>query len=272
MPLSKDIPIITSRNYRKFIDHVVDGEKKRRGLKPRDYRKHPMGSYSFAEPFPDSLLIPEDEIDDRIKQQEKTKSGLLDLREANYSVLKSLDQDGLGLCWAFSSTKAIMYLRAIMGVSPLILSAWWVAGKVKSWRDQGGWGAESLAQIVKAGVPAMSFCPSYKSSYDTADTRADALLHTCTEWWEGSEDPVKARRQMFSALLGSAGPAAPCITDWNFWSHSVCAIKAKQWKPTPQVVIDNSWGESAGDKGLYILEGNKSKPDGLWIPRVTRAT
>ncbi len=146
-----------------------------------------------------------------------------------------------------------------------MLSAWWVAGKVKSWRDEGGWGGESLSQVVKDGVPAMSFCPSYRSSFDTTDCRANAALHRCTEWWEGSDDPVKARRQLFSALI----LGLPCITDWNFWSHSVCAIKAKQWKPVPQLIIDNSWGEDAGDRGLYTLEGNHSRPDGLWIPRVT---
>lgn len=32
--------------------------------------------------------------------------------------------------------------------------------------------------------------------------------------------------------------------------------------------IDNSWGESAGDKGIYRLVGNKAKPDGLVIPKL----
>ena len=53
-----------------------------------------------------------------------------------------------------------MYLRAIMNLPPVILSAWWVAGIVKRWHDQGGDGSESLAEIAKLGVPPMSVCPS----------------------------------------------------------------------------------------------------------------
>ncbi len=165
--------VINDANYLDFVpggaETLIRGERKSHGCIPRDHERHPIGCFAFAEPFPDELLIPEDQIDARIKQQEEARASLLDLREHNYDVLRSLDQNGYGLCWSFSTT--------ILGL--------------------------------------------------------------------------------------------PCITDWNFWSHSVCAIKAKQWKPVPQLIIDNSWGEDAGDRGLYTLEGNHSRPDGLWIPRVT---
>ena len=84
------------------------------GLVPRNYATHPVGCYAFAPEFPASELVPESEWADRLAENRRTKSGLLDLREARYDVLRSLDQDGLGLCWAFSTTKAVMYLRAVM--------------------------------------------------------------------------------------------------------------------------------------------------------------
>src|SRR4051812_35839675 len=84
------------------------------GLIPRNYATHPVGCYAFAPVFPESELVPESEWADRLADNRRTKSGLLDLREAHYDVLRSLNQDGLGLCWAFSTTKAVMYLRAVM--------------------------------------------------------------------------------------------------------------------------------------------------------------
>jgi hypothetical protein len=168
-----------------------------------------------------------------------------------------------GNCWAFSSTKAVMYLRALMNEPGLVLSAWWVAGKVKGWRDQGGWGAESTGYIVQSGVPEMSFCPGYQSSYDTPATQANAALHKVTEWWDGAESRAKARLQLVSMLLQKR----PCVVDLNWLSHSMCAIAIRSLSPLT-VVFDNSWGEQ-GEKGLYVATGDKAIPDGLILPRVT---
>ena len=233
------------------------------GLVRRDYGSFPVGCFSFAPSFPDSELIDEAEWPERLAEMRAKKQGLLDLREANYAVLKSLDQDGLGLCWAFSSTKATMYCRALMNLPGVRLSAWWVAGKVVNWQDQGYWGAASLAQIVKGGVPAESFCPSYKSSYDTPECQANAALHRVTEWWDGSDNPDQAAKQLVSTLLRGR----PAVVDLNDMGHSMCAIDIGSLNPL-EIVYDNSWGEQ-GEKGLYRGRGARARPDGLVIPRVT---
>jgi hypothetical protein len=233
------------------------------GLVPRDYSRHPVGCMAFAPAFPDSELVPESEWADRLAENRKTKSGLLDLREAHYEVLRSLNQDGLGLCWAFSSTKAVMYLRALANEAPLRLSAWWVAGVIKNWRDEGGWGAASLEKIVNGGVPAESYCPSYKRSYDTPECRANAALHRVTEWWDGAEDSRAAQKQLVSMLL----KRTPCVVDLNAMGHSMCAIDIGSLNPL-EIIYDNSWGEQ-GEKGLYRGKGAYASPNGLSIPRVT---
>lgn len=242
---------------------------RKKGYDPSLARKlfgTPTGSMK-VEKFPDSMLIPEDVIDDMLEHQRTNKSTLLDWRERYYDALKSLDQDGLGLCWAFSSTKAMMYLRIKQGQIPIRLSAWWVAGKVKNWRDQGGWGAESLQQIAEHGVPEESFCPSYRSSYDNEACRADAALHKCLEWWEGDDDPEKAFWQASSAhAMG-----LPTIEDYNWWGHSVNGVSTWSYKQKKKF-IDNSWGETAGDKGIYTIEGRKTGINGLWIPRLVMAS
>ncbi len=240
---------------------------KRTGLIPRNYKTHPGGCYAAAPVAPDDWLIaPSDQVA-LLKEQQDGQTSLYDLRNNNYDVLKSLDQNGLGLCWAFSTTKAVMYLRAIMGEPAVRLSAWWVAGKVKGWRDEGGWGAESLQEIASAGVPSEALCPSYKSSYDTAATRADAALRKVIEWYDGTEDRDRNTQIMISAFLLGLPP----VLDYNDISHSMSGCCLKSLNPL-EVWCDNSWGstDQYGPKGIYIRKGSQAIPDGIAVPRVTQ--
>lgn len=237
-----------------------------RGLIPRDYAANPSGCMAAAPTFPSELLVPESEWAARLAIQQANQASLFDMRESNYDVLKSLNQGQYSLCWAFSTTKAVMYLRAVMNADPVRLSAWWVAGKVKGWRDQGGWNQQSLAQIVSAGVPSESLCPSYQSSFDTAATRTDAATRKVTEWWDGSESRDMNRRIMVSCFLMGLPP----VCDYNHISHSMCGCRLVSLNPLT-IDCDNSWGEGSGTKGLYRLQGEKAVPDGLAIPRVTMA-
>lgn len=257
--------IIDDSNWRQFINPTVDGDMKMHGLVPRNFGTHPQGCFAGAPAFPDSMLVDASKQQAELDFQQQSNSSLFDLREAEYDILKSLDQDGLGLCWAFSSTKSDMYMRIRAGLPGVILSAWFVAGKVKNWRDQGGWGLQSVQMLASTGAPRYDLCPSYKSSYDTAATEADAANHKITEWWDGdgSTNSSKRVQQMISAFLLGLAP----VLDFNWWGHSVCGCRLVSLSPLT-IDIDNSWGPSAGDKGIYRLVGAKAVPDGLVIPKL----
>lgn len=233
------------------------------GLDRDGLKAHPL--FANADEFPDDMLVPEAEWEERLKEQQAKRGTLLDLRKASKGALDSLDQGHYGLCWAFSSTKAAMYTRAIAGEPIIKLSAWWVAGEIKAWRDQGGWGEASLEHIINKGVPRYDLCPSYDRKYDTDACKADAMQHRVTEWWEGSDNADKARHQMISAFLLGFAP----VIDLNAMGHSMCGCALADLKPT--VVYDNSWGMGNKD-GLYVGKGAYARPDGLVIPRVSRPT
>ncbi len=233
------------------------------GLIPRNYTTHPVGCFSFAPAFPDSELIPESQWAGWLAANRANKAGLLDLREANYDILHSLDQNGYGLCWAFSSTKTVMYLRMKMNEPGMRMSAYYVAGKVKNWQDEGWFGYASLEYIVSKGVPVESLCPKYSRSYDTKEAADNALFHRVTEWWDGSDNPTKAQKQLISSLL----KGMPCVVDLNVMGHSMCAIDIGSLNPL-EIIYDNSWGDG-GEKGLYRGRGAYARPDGLSVPRVT---
>jgi hypothetical protein len=240
---------------------------KKTGLIPRNYKSHPPGYLACCPTAPDDWIIPEDEWQDRLDAQLAAKISLWDLREANYDALKSLDQNGFGLCWAFSTTKAVMYTRALMGEPPVTLSAWYVAGIINGWRDEGGWGAASLEFITKTGVPAMEKCPKYSRSVVAADAEQNAALHKVMEWYDGSEDRDKNRAIMVSAFLLGLPP----VLDYNWLSHSMCGCRLVSVKPSLVVDTDNSWGDvdQYGAKGTYRLTGNHAIPDGIVVPRVS---
>lgn len=253
--------IITDDSHPDDIAGILDGHGL--GLVPRNYHAHPSGYLACAEPFPASGIIPEAEWPDRLAAQKELGS-LDDLRELYYDVLQSLDQDGFSLCWAFSTVKALMYIRVLMGLVPLKLSAWYVAGMIKRWADQGGWGSESLSFVAKYGAPVESLCPSYRSSYATPETAANAMLHRVTEFWDGSEDRAANKRIMVSAFLMGLPP----VLDFNHISHSMCGCRLVSLDPLT-IETDNSWGPTSGTKGKMTLVGSKAIPDGICVPRVT---
>lgn len=234
------------------------------GLIPRDWSTHPRECFAVAPAFPDNLIIPQNEWKDRWHDLQAASARLPDLRAANYDTLKSYDQNGYGLCWAFSSTKAATYLRVQMGLPPARLAPYWVAGKVKGWRDEGGWGGESMTEIAQAGIPLESFCTSYSSSHDTPEAAANAAFHKVVKWYDGTEDPQRNWEIMMSAHLQGMVP----VNDYNWLSHSMCGC---YYDPdTDCYYCDNSWGDTSqfGPQGLYKITGRHMYPDGVVVAAV----
>lgn len=242
---------------------IWDG-KHTTGCIPRDYQAMPFGSLPFAAEW-DMKEMSDEEIEQGIADQERHKSSLEHIR-ADCGI-RSLDQDGYGYCWAFSTVKAVMLLRAAQGQPTVELSAWAVGAIIKNYRNQGGWCQQSLEFLVNTGVPSLEIWPqaAVNRKYDTPAMRADAATRKVTEWMD--MEP-RNTRQLASNLLRNI----PTMIDLNWWGHSVCAFRLVAWKPTLRVKIDNSWTPDWGDNGCSILEGRRAIPDGQACPRVTMAS
>ncbi len=166
-------------------------------------------------------------------------------------------------CWAHSSTSASLIVRAVAGEPYADLSAYCVACIIKGYRDEGGWGSESLEWIAENGIPSSEFWPqqSMDRSNDNPAMRANAKLHRITEWMD--LQPNNKAQLVTCLLLG-----IPVVVDFNWWSHSVCAIDLVSLSPF-RIRIWNSWGDKWSENGTGILEGSKAIPDGQIAPRVS---
>jgi hypothetical protein len=244
------------------------------GLIPRDYRACPVGYLgALAKPF-DLPLIPRSEWQERLALQQATKSQLSDIRERGMygARIPARDQNGKGYCWAHSSVSACLLMRAAQNQPYADLSAFAVACIIKNYKDQGGWGSESLEWIAKNGVPTSNTWPqqSMNPANDTPAMRAEAAQNKITEWMDGEPRDVD---QLVTCLLLNI----PVVSDFNWWGHSVCSMDLVAVDPAKlpgslRTLILNSWGDSWSQNGAGILEGNKAIPDGMIMPRVIQAS
>lgn len=181
-----------------------------------------------------------------------------------------------GNCWAHSSTSACLLVRAIQDEPYADLSAYAVACMIKNFRDQGGWGAESLEFIAERGIPTSKTWPqqSMARSNDNPNTWVEAANYKVTEWMD--LDPQNMEDQFFTCLL----LGIPVVADYNWWGHSVCAIEINNIDVdsngrinyrTLEGDIWNSWGDSWSQNGVGALQGRRFIPDSAIAPRAMLA-
>lgn len=267
MPLQNNEPLIGDRtDLDPLLVPVVNGRFKGRGHDPSQVVRG-----MFAPPA-QMKLIPRSEWSDRIREQEAKKMRLSDLRGS----IPSLDQGQVGYCWAHSTTHTIIALRAANGQPYVPLSAYAVAATIKKGRDEGGWCGLSAQFAREKGVPSQALWPqgdrNYRN-YDKPEVWSNAALHQITEDWVDLAHDVYDQNLTFDQVATCLLSGIPCAVDFNWWSHSVCALDLVEVSAGSfGLRIWNSWSDSWGDRGMGVLQGSKAIPDGAIATRVTGAT
>lgn len=281
-----------------YADVTVNGEPKGRGYVPRDYHTYPQEMFA---PPSELVLIPQSEWAERIRDMEATKSRLSDIRDRGDkgSPIKSLDQNGQGYCWAYSSTSAVMLTRAANNQPYVRLSAHAVACMIKNYRDEGGWCGLSAKFYRERGCPSVEFWPekSMSRANDTPETWANAAQHKITEDFVDLTREVYDQNLTFAQAITCLLSRIPCPMDFNHWSHSVCGCDPVNgtskrgtyrvesgklasleefdlhWGMNDPVTggfavrIWNSWTNDWGVNGMGVLTGQKAIPNGALAVR-----
>lgn len=250
-----------------LFNPIIDGEVKGHGLVPRDYSIYPREMF---DPPAQLQLIPRSEWSERIKEKARLKSQLSDLRGS----IPSLDQNGQGYCWAYSTTSAVMLLRAISNQPYVRLSAHAIGCKVKNFRNEGGWCGLSAKFHREVGCPSVTHWQekSMSRENDKPDTWANAAMHKVTEEWVDLASSVYDQNLTFDQVATCLLSNIPCAVDFNWWSHSVCGCDLVEVEPGSfGLRIWNSWSDSYGERGMGVLRGSKAIPNGAVALRVTGA-
>lgn len=260
-------PIIHDGNAHLFNGPaIVNGEQKACGLIPRDFTRHPVGSHGAPAFSVDMPLIPRSEWSARIKEMVETKSRLSDMRLIgnNGQSIPSLDQNGQGFCWAYSTTMAVMMARVVANLPYVRLSAHATACMIKGFRDEGGWCGLSMERQMSHGTPSVALWPekSMSRSNDRPEVWANAATHKVTEGWVDLAAPVYDRNLTFDQAMTLLLCRVPLACDWNWWSHSTCMVDPVEIESGSFGMRGiNSWTDSYGDRGMFVLQGSKTIPD-----------
>lgn len=192
---------------------------------------------------------------------------------ANGQQMPTLDQGSEGYCWAYSTTRAIMYARAMQNQPYRRLSGHAIGCIVKNYRNEGGWCGLSQQFAEERGVPSVEFWPEKSSNRanDNPRTWENAAQNKISEgWYDPSKQPYD-RNMTLRQLLTLLCLGIPCAVDRFHWSHSTNdhtpIIKDGRVWP----MGDNSWTDGWGDKGCYVFVGSKANPDGCIAVRAVPA-
>lgn len=302
--------IIHDGNPEVWTDPRVPGEgRKTRGLIPRPYEAHPVGSYGTIPGYKAVQfdLIPTADWPTRIKALKEGGARISDARRRGNAggMIPSRDQNGKGYCWYHSGTSAQLAVRAMLGLPYVDLSAYAGACMIKNFRDEGGWGAQGVDHQAKVGIPSSQYWPqrSMSRANDNPATWANALLHRVDEGWMDLEAAQYDRNLTWAQVVTCVLSGWPVVVDYNWWGHSVCALDAVDgvalfndtvrgssgkkldarqfeavWDMNDPVTagvglnIWNSWGDSWSNAGEGYLTPQKSVPDGSVALRTVTAS
>lgn len=222
---------------------------------------------NVADPFPDSLLIPESDWEPMIKEMEERKTRLSD-RIAQEG-LPCKDQARTNYCWINAPTHTVEITRLKQNQKMVILSAASAGAKIKNFQNVGGWGKEGLTYITEKGLVPESLWPknAISKQYDTPANWEMALRFRVEKWIELRPRNLK---QLMSLLLRRI----PIAVGYNWWGHEVTLVDPMWVNGAAAARMRNSWTmdwPTIGAGGYSVLQGTKLLPDDAVAPLSTTA-
>lgn len=258
------------------------------GYKPRDYELQPLGSGVGAVSFPQALLdaYPDEKVwRERFKELEAKKMDLVSVLTEAFRAGKwlGLNQDPTNYCWTYGVVHAIMVIRHLAGQPFLRLSPYSVACIVKNFQNNGGWGSQALAQIVKDGIATEEYWPMEKPGMSRAErqsanmsairngrqylasSRANASLHKVLEY---ADLPKQSFRHKMAALC----VPLPIASGYNRIGHERCTIAGVVLSNGGLGYADLDSYTSDGSPDIKIVSEGFGAGEDMVIPRIPSAS
>lgn len=292
--------VISDKNVAKhFAPPELNGERKAKGLIPRNYETHPVGFYRSVPALGDIKCPPRNDFAKLIEIGEAEKSFLSHIRMKgnNGQPIPTLDQNGDGYCWFYSGTRCVEIWRAVMGLKYKRLSGHSGAAIIKDGADEGGWAALCADFIAKYGVADIDHWKekSRDTRQDTPEMRQHMLTYKVDGLWRDMQASVYDANLTEDQSYGLMFARIPQQNDFNRLSHSMCVLdpvinaspnmmKSAKWKAKLKTDFDsldlnkdedmavfadvfgkrgdNSWTDNWGNQGQFVLTGRNARCDG----------
>jgi hypothetical protein len=211
--------IINSRNWSDHARPMGVTGVSTSGYMRRDRREHPTASAVGARRMPRELLIPREEWKERIEERER--KGLRLYERLRAARVRWLNQSPSWYCWCYAVTHMCMAKLIAQNEPYRTLSPESVAGPIKNYRKQGGWGSQALAYIIKNGIADTNAWPweSHKQANNRRyfdGSRENAALTKADESWD-----LETLEEKVSCLLRDI----PVASGYSHMGHEMCSIE-----------------------------------------------
>ena len=256
--LLPDCETVTEANYHGLIAAPVeDGQPLGSGYIPRDWSVDPFGG--FAAPF-NLPTIPRSEWPRMIEEREAI--GVTNRQLLKEFAIAPLNQGQTNYCWCNAVVSALHIILAGQGSLFERLSPASAAAPIKGFQNRGGWGIEAVKWIAEHGINSVDEWPANKidKSLYTTENKAKAARRKITEWYDLKPNSID---QLVTCLLNGI----PVALGLDWWGHEILAVDPAIENGNLVIVIQNSWGEGWGDKGLGKLSEAKARAADQVAPR-----
>lgn len=171
-------------------------------------------------------------------------------------------QDGLGYCWAYGLTAAVLLARALEGQPPVRLAPTSLGWLVR-WKNQGFYCDAAIAGARERGIAPVEWTPEHVLSPGRfrEGWEQEAKKYRPIEWWDlqiGRDSKWIIRQALTILATGR-----PLYLAYDWWGHALCCCGLR-WE---KEVIWQLWN-SHGD-GVIELSGARSIPDEAYGVRAT---
>ena len=185
------------------------------------------------------------------------------------------DQNGLGYCWVYGSTRAVEVQRAVQGLATLDLSPESVGGPCTHWRNQGGYASEAFEQLQNFGACESSFMDAPHSLHPNCWKPGWQANAAAARGGRLVRHPERRRRAIFDEVITCLLNRVPVAAGLDWWGHLVCFLDPIILPDgSVGVLFQNSWGvdwPTPGANGLACLTESRATPDGAAAPIVVTA-
>ncbi len=273
-----DALVISDSNYRQYASAAPHRKSvhARHELRPElrgstGYKgwQHPGHPHTFRGPSPVRNIIPRSEWVPML-QAGKGQAVLKALVANN---IQAKDQNGLGYCWVYGSTRSVELRRVREGLAHVELAPESVGGPITGWRNEGGYASQAFDQIQTGGICEETFLDAPCSLHHNrwkAGWQANAKTHEAVDWYnlDGNEGG-----DIFAEVVSCLLNDAPVAAGLGWWGHLICFLcPIILADGSVGVVFQNSWGvdwPTPGANGIAVLTESRATPDGAASPTLT---